>query len=107
MSHTFTTFIERDDDELEVCVTYEVSRYYPATLTQPAEGGDCEIISAEFVGIDAASAPSPLTVGEHDALQVICEGRASEDEMEAAADYADYKYQQYRDRMMFEIRELA
>lgn len=102
MNHTFTTYIERGDDELEVRVTYTVSRYYPATYHQPAEGGDCEIISAEFAGIDAASAPSPITESEYDALLIECESRADSDEQDAAADYADYRYQQYRDRQIEE-----
>jgi len=101
-NYTFTTFIQRGDDELELCVTYTVSPYIAQTNLQPAEGGDCEITQAEFVGIDAATMPAPLTDAEYDALQIECEERAGSDERDAAADYADYLYEQHRDRQMME-----
>jgi len=105
MTHTFETCIYRDDDEIAVRVTYQVTPYYPATHLQPAEGGNCEIISAVIINADAATMPAPLDDGEYDTLQVICEGRARDDEADAAADYADYLYEQHKDRRMMDAWE--
>jgi len=100
--HTFTTFIQRGDDELEVRVTYSVSPFIAQTYWQPAEGGDCEIINAEFVGIDVAGRIADFNDAEYEALQIECEERAGSDEQDAAADYADYRYEQHRDQQMME-----
>ena len=101
-NHTFETFIQRGDDELELCVIYSVSPFIEQTYWQPAEGGDCEIISAQFAGIDAATMPAPLSDAEYESLQIECEERADGDAQDAAADYADYRYEQFRDRKMME-----
>jgi hypothetical protein len=100
MKLTFNTTLERGDDELELRVTYELNPYIPATHLQPAEGGDCELISAKFVGVDAASLPAPLSEAEWDALLIECEERAQDDVEDAAAYHGDYLYQQYKDRRM-------
>jgi len=97
-SYTFTTFIQRGDDELELCVIYSVSPYIAQTHLQPAEGGDCEIISARWQKI----LPEPLTDAEYEALQIECEERAGSDERDAAADHEDYLYEQHRDQQMME-----
>lgn len=108
MSYSFTTHIDRGDDELAVRVTYEVSRYYPATHLQPAEGGDCEIVSATFIDVDAASLPAPLTDAEYEVLQAVCEERAQDDAADAASDYADYLYEQHKERrMMAQFEQVA
>jgi len=96
---TFETAIYRGDDELELRVTYELSPYYPATHLQPAEGGDCEILDAEFLGVIKAA---PLSINEWEALQMECEARAHQDAADAAADQADYLYEQQKDRRMME-----
>jgi hypothetical protein len=98
MTFTFDATIYRDEDELELRVTYKVSPYYPETRLQPAEGGDVEILEAKFIDTDCL--PAPLTDGEYDSLQVIAEARAPYDAADAAADHADYLYEQHRDRMM-------
>jgi hypothetical protein len=105
MKFTFNTTLERGDDELELRVTYELNPYIPATHLQPAEGGDCEIISAKFAGVDAASLPAPLSDAEWDALLIECEERAQDDAETAAADYADWKYGQAEDRHMMDKYE--
>lgn len=49
MSHTTSFYVWRDLGELwelDVMVEYTVSRYYPATWDDPAEGGEAEIIDA-------------------------------------------------------------
>lgn len=100
----FTTSIERDDDEIDVRVIYDVSPIVPARLygdyPQPAEGGEVEIIKAEFVGVDAATMPAPLTDGEFEALQTEAEERAQSDLEGEAADRADWLYQEHRDRQL-------
>ena len=101
-NYTFTTFIQRGDDELELCVTYTVSPYIAQTNLQPAEGGDCEITQAEFVGIDAAGRIADFNDEEWEALQIECEERAGSDEQDGAADHADYLYEEHRDRKMME-----
>ena len=99
MKFTFETAIYRGDDELELRVTYELSPYYPATHLQPAEGGDCEILDAKFIGV---TKDSPLSIEEWETLQAECEARAHQDAADAAADRADYLYEQQKDRRMME-----
>lgn len=99
MEFSFTTYVERGDDELEVQVTYNLTPFIPATYWQPAEGGEIEIVEALFVA-DAASMPSPLTDDEYEKLALEAESRAHEDEMNARADRSDYLYDQYRDARM-------
>jgi uncharacterized protein (DUF2336 family) len=100
MKLTFDTTLERGDDELELRVTYELNPYIPATHLQPAEGGDCEILSAEFGCHDAPNLPAPLSEAEYETLQMEAEERAQQDAEDAAADHGDYLYQQYKDRRM-------
>ena len=99
---TFTTSIERGDDEIDVRVVYSVAPFVAATYWQPAEGGEVELINAEFVGVDAASMPSPITDAEWDALLAEAEGRAAADWEEERAAEADWRYQEYRDRQIME-----
>ena len=97
-SYTFTTFIQRGDEELELCVIYSVSPFITQTYWQPAEGGDCEIINAEFVGIDVAGRIADFNDAEYEALQIECEERAGSDEQDAADAREDYLYEQQWDR---------
>ena len=96
----FTTVIERGDDEIEVRVVYSVTPFVAATYWQPAEGGEVEIISAKFVGVNAGSMPSPITDAEYDALTEEAQGRAQSDLAEEAAEAAEWRYQEYRDRQL-------
>ena len=94
---TFTTTIERGDDELEVRVFYTVSPFIAATYWQPAEGGEVEITEATFIGCDAASMPAPFTDAEWEKLADEAAARAYEDALADAADREDYLYEQRRD----------
>lgn len=100
MTYTFTAYIERDNGpfdqhELECVVTYNVSKSYAATYMQPAEGGEVEITSVTHKGVEI-----DLTQAEEAFLQAEAEERASRQLAEEAAEYADWQYQQYRDRKM-------
>ena len=98
----FETAIERGDDEIELRVTYSVTPFIAATYWQPAEGGEVELISAKFTGVDAASLPSPLTDAEEAMILRKCEERAEADLGDEAAEEADWRYQEYRDRQLME-----
>lgn len=96
---SFTFHIERDygpfdQREYALEVTYSVSRYSPATYLQPEEGGEVEILSVTLDGEEF-----DLTAAEEDALQTQAEEEAARHLAEEAADYADWQYEQYRDRM--------
>lgn len=99
---TFTTTIERGDDELEVRVFYTVSPFIEATYWQPAEGGEVEITEATFIGCDAASMPAPFTDAEWDKLAEEAADRAYDDWAEAQAEAAEWRAQERRDRMLME-----
>lgn len=100
MKFSFTAYIERDDDELEVSVTYDVTPFIEATYWQPAEGGEVELLKAVFVESDTL--PAPLTDAEESKLIDECEERAGRDIADKAADYADYQYEQFKDRKMMD-----
>ncbi len=94
----FTFHIERDlgpfdQREYALEVTYSVNRFYPATHLQPAEGGDCEIISVLLDGEEFC-----LTQAEEDALQIACQQDADERHNDAA----EYRAEQRRDELMME-----
>lgn len=96
-TYTFATEVEREDVTLDVTVTYTVSPYYPATYYQPAEGGDVELVSVTANGNDVA-----LTDAEELILVRECLDRADADQADEAADYGDYRYDQYRDASAME-----
>lgn len=102
MNHTFDTFIQRGDDELEVRVTYSVTPFVAATYWQPAEGGEVELITAEFRNVDRASLPATLTDAEEAALITECEERCHQDMADEVADRADYLRDHQQDRWMME-----
>lgn len=91
----FDTSIERGDDEIELRVIYSVTPYVAATYWQPAEGGEVEIISVRKDG-----KPFALSDAEESALLTECEERAQGDLADEAAAAADWKYQEYRDRLL-------
>lgn len=95
--NTLTFHIERDlgpfdQREYALDVTYSVNRFYPATHLQPAEGGDCEIISVMLDGEEWDG----LTQAEEDRLQLYCQ----QDADERANDEAEYRAEQRRDERM-------
>ncbi len=99
MRFPFTHIIERDDDEIELSVIYDVSPFVPAQLygdyPQPAEGGEIEIISVKLGGFEFA-----LSDAEERALIQACEERASDDIACEQADAAEWRAQSRRDALM-------
>ena len=94
---TFDHDVERNDDSIEVRVCYDVTPFVEATYWQPAEGGEVEIISVKRAGVEF-----PLTDAEETALLAACHERAGDDLVEEAAAQADWRYQEYRDRLLME-----
>lgn len=103
MRFPFDTTIERDGEEIEVRVIYDISPIIPArgpTYScggQPAEGGEIELISVTCDG-----KPFATTEAEDDALVAECIERSARDMDDEAAAHADWKYQEYRDRQLME-----
>lgn len=95
MRFPITHYIERGDEEIELAVIYDVSRFVPATYWQPAEGGEVEIISVKRNGADFH-----LTDPEEAALQRACEERAQSDVEEEACEAAEWRAQCRRDDLM-------
>ena len=92
---TFTTSIERDDSEIDVKVTYDVTPFRAATYWQPAEGGEVELISVKCAGAEFT-----LTDAEETALLAECEARAPQDIAEEAAEAAEWRAQSRRDALL-------
>lgn len=90
---TFDTAIERDDHEFELRVVYSATPFYPATYWQPAEGGECELISMKCGGMEFV-----LTDAEEAALLEECQARAGQDFAEEYAEQQDRKYEEWRER---------
>ena len=94
-----TFYVERDGSmpfdqrEYALDVTYQVNPYYAATYWQPAEGGDCEIISILLDGEEWDG----LTQAEEDRLQQDCQQDADERANDAAEQRAEMRED---DRMM-------
>jgi hypothetical protein len=101
MRFPFDTIIDRDDEEIEVRVIYDVRPGdepcphgdYP----HPGYGAEIEIISVRRDGQDFT-----LTDAEETKLIAECEERAERDVAEEAAAAADWKYQEHRDRQLME-----
>ena len=77
--------------EIAIEVEYAVTPYRPATRSDPAEGGEVEIISATYDGKDF-----DLTREEMDELYE----QAQNDWADREADRADRRYDEMRDRQM-------
>ena len=92
---TFDTVIGQR--EAEITVTYNVSKPIPATYWQPAEGGEVEVIRIESTATRKAVFLSP---DEEAKVEEEAQDRALEDWSEHINEEADYRYEQYRDRMM-------
>lgn len=86
--------------EVELVVTYSVTPFVAATYWQPAEGGECEIVSVKHDGREIE-----LSQAEEDALLEMAQARCREDLEEEAAAEADWRYQEYRDRLLMEAWE--
>lgn len=100
MSRTFsfTHWLQRDDDEIEVAVTYFATPHVDATYWQPAEGGEVELIEAVLpTGTDGAA---PITDEEEALIIAACEDRAGSDLAEHYADAAEYRAEQRADALM-------
>jgi len=83
------------DYELEI--TYGVTDYVAATMYQPAEGGEVEILSIK----DAFwQTEFEVSGDEEDAILDAAESRADSDLSEWYAEYEEYKADQARDRRM-------
>jgi len=95
MRFPFTHYIERGDEEIELAVIYDTTPYWPATMEQPAEGGDVEIVSVKCDG-----EPFGLYPHEETALQTVCEERAPYDVADEAAEAAEWRAQSRRDALM-------
>lgn len=81
--------------EIELVVTYSMTPPVAATYWQPGEGGEVEIVSVTHEG-----KPFTLTDAEEDALyEQACE-RSATDWADEAAEEADWRYQEYRDRQL-------
>lgn len=83
--------------EIELVVTYSVTPFVEATHWQPAEGGECEIVSIKQGGKEFS-----LTQEEEDALLEQAIARSAEDWAEENAAEEDWRYQEYRDRLLME-----
>jgi len=94
---TFDYDIERGDGCIEVRVCYDVTPFVEATYWQPAEGGEVEIISVKRDGVEFT-----LTDAEEAAILDACQTRATDDAAEEAAAQADWRYQEYRDRLLMD-----
>lgn len=81
--------------ELELLITYEVTPFIEATHWQPAEGGECEIVSVKHDGRNVE-----LSLEEEDALLELAIARSRDDWAEEYAAEADWRYQEYRDRLL-------
>lgn len=97
-SFTFAHEIERGDAIREIEVTYTVTQFRRATYWQPEEGGEVEITDI-FPNVK-------LTDAEEDAIYYAACSRSPDDMADYAADLADYRYEQYRDRLL-ERREVC
>lgn len=81
--------------EVELVVTYSVTPFIEATYWQPAEGGEVEIQSIKHNG-----QPVTLSDGEEEAILAMAEARAADDMADESAAYADWQYQEHRDRLL-------
>ncbi len=81
-------------------VTYEVTPFVAATYWQPAEGGECEIISVKLYGKEY-----PTSAEDDEYLLEMAQARAADDWEDERAAEADWRYQEYRDRLLMEAWE--
>ncbi len=94
---SFTHYLERGDDEIELSVIYAGTPFVDATYWQPAEGGEVELISVKHNGVEF-----DLTQAEEDALLQVCAERVFDDFAEEAAEAAEWRAQDRRDRLLMD-----
>ncbi len=102
-THSFESCIARTKDnmergaerEYEITVEYRIHRGCAQTHTQPGEDDSVEIISVRGVDFD-------LTEWEYEQLEQEAAEHAADMAEDDAAAYADYRYEQYRDRQMMD-----
>lgn len=97
MKFPYTHEIERGDTLLEITGEYLVNPFVEATYWQPAEGGDIELLSVKFEGKDF-----DLTDAEESKLVDVLQEQSASDCEDAAGDYADYRYQAWKDDQMMD-----
>ena len=89
--------------EVELVVTYSVTRGSPergptyACGGTPAEPDEVELVSIKHEGKEVT-----LPDAEEEALLELAQGRAADDLADEAADEADWRYQERRDRQLME-----
>ena len=83
--------------ETEVCVTYAVTPGREATRWQPEEYAEVEVVTVEHNGKAVF-----LSDDEEALLLEEAQERAPQDWAEYKADEADYRYEEYRDRLLEE-----
>lgn len=90
---TFETTIEREDESIDVEVTYEIMPYRPAIRygdhPQPAEGGEPEILSITVAG-EENPPEFELTDKEMESLINEIHNRYQDDIADQESDYGDY-----------------
>lgn len=97
-THTLTTYrgggmFDDDPDEHEFVVTYSISKGRPATRIDPEEYPEVELLTVEMDG-------KPYDGDDVDWLVTFIE--ENHDWHEAAAELAEYRYEQLRDARMME-----
>lgn len=89
--------------EIELLVTYSVTPGRPETgPTYSCGGTPAEPDEVEIVSVTHDGQPFKLSDDDEEALWEIAIGRAGEDLADEYASEADWRYQEYRDRVMME-----
>ena len=97
MMSEFTFYTTVGKREADIMVTYSMTPPVAATYWQPAEGAEVEVIRID----DAKTGKAVfLSQDEEGAVFEEATGRALEDWAEREAEEADYRYEQYRERML-------
>ncbi len=102
-THSFESCIARTKDNMErgaerefdITVEYQIIPGCAQTYGQPGEPSSVEILSVRGVDFD-------LTEWEYEQLEQEAAEHAADMAEDDAAAYADYRYEQYRDRQMMD-----
>lgn len=90
-------------EEVELVVTYSVTPGYPETgPTYSCGGTPAEPDEVEIVSIKHNGQPITLSDEDEEALWEIAIGRAGDDLADEYASEADWRYQEYRDRLLMD-----
>lgn len=90
---TRTANIERDGEDVELTITYEALPYVPATLVDPPEGGEIEIVSIERDG-------QPFSTTHTEDEHLVCWLGETHDTAEFGPDPDDARDRMIDDRLM-------